>query len=405
MTTLPLRTRTIPTSCFLPLGLLLLINLLTACQFVDKSTSTTLQSLQQPTIAIPEQALLQVGIPTFDTGLDKTSDDDTVLPEVRYAESVYIANQLGKTIEQSGAWGAIRVLPNKTIKTDVYLEATILQSDGETLHLQVTVTDSSGKQWFSNDYKQLVGKYTYDRRIHQSHDPFQNTFNKIANDLLDYRQKLSTKKAIELRTITDLSFAKEFSPAAFADYVTENRQGILRIKRIPAKNDTILQRVQRIREKDYLYVDTMQDYFDQFSQQMHQPYQQWRRGSFDYVVKARHLDKEARMKIWGGVLAIAAGIYGRNTANSGYQQDGSTVGAAAGGVLIKSGLEDKNKSASYRESLSEMGASLSTEIEPQIIKLDDQVITLSGTVDHQYEQWKTLLHKIYEAERITVTTQ
>jgi len=178
-----------------------------------------------------------------------------------------------------------------------------------------------------------------------------------------------------------------------------SKSGEYKINRLPADNDSILERVERIRDKDYLYIDTMQDYYDRFGVRMETSYQNWRKGSYDYVVKARQMDEKARRKIWGGVLAIAGGIYTRNTANSGLERDAGTLTASSGGVLIKSGLEDKNRAASYRESLSEMGASLSAVLEPQVIELDDQTITLTGTVDNQYQQWKTLLSKIYRAER------
>ena len=52
-------------------------------------------------------------------------------------------------------------------------------------------------------------------------------------------------------------------------YITEERNGTLSISRLPAENDSILKRVRKIRDRDYLYVDTMQDYYDGFSQQMH----------------------------------------------------------------------------------------------------------------------------------------
>ena len=42
--------------------------------------------------------------------------------------------------------------------------------------------------------------------------------------------------------------------------------------------------------------------------------------------------------------------------------------------------------------------SLEAEIAPQIIELDDRTITLTGTVQDQYDQWRELLRQIYEAE-------
>ena len=50
------------------------------------------------------------------------------------------------------------------------------------------------------------------------------------------------------------------------------------------------------------------------------------------------------------------------------------------------------------QALEELGSSLEAEIAPQVIELEDQTITLTGTVQDQYNQWRELLRQIYEAE-------
>ena len=366
---------------------------------VDKVTSSTALVLKTPTAPIPEAALLDVGIPTLNDGLYLTDEDDTVFPEVRFAEAIYFSNQLAKVMEKSGAWGAIRVTPSADVVMDLYISGTILQSDGETMDLQITVKDTSGKKWFSKKYKQTTGKYAYDRRLKSLGDPFQNLFVRIANDVLAYREKLSDQQAIELRTISELRFAKTFSPEAFDEYINTKRDGTLSIARLPAENDSILQRVHKIRDRDYLYIDTMQDYYDGFSQQMHLAYQDFRRASYDSVVKARQLDRQGNRRIIAGIGSILAGIYGRSQADTRMASDASTATAAVGGFILKSGLEKKQQSAAYNESVAEMGSSLEAEIAPQVIELEDRTVTLTGTVMVQYEQWQELLHKIYKQER------
>ena len=366
---------------------------------VDKVTSSTALVLKTPTAPIPEAALLDVGIPTLNDGLYLTDEDDTVFPEVRFAEAIYFSNQLAKVMEKSGAWGAIRVTPSADVVMDIYISGTILQSDGETMDLQITVKDTSGKKWFSKKYKQTTGKYAYDRRLKSLGDPFQNLFVRIANDVLAFREKLSDQQAIELRTISELRFAKIFSPEAFDEYISAKRDGTLSIARLPAENDSILQRVYKIRDRDYLYIDTMQDYYDGFSQQMHLAYQDFRRASYDSVVKARQLDKQGNRRIITGIGSILAGIYGRSQADTRMASDASTATAAVGGFILKSGLEKKQQSAAYNESVAEMGSSLEAEIAPQVIELEDRTVTLTGTVTVQYEQWQELLHKIYKQER------
>ena len=365
----------------------------------DKITSSTALVLKTPSQPIPEAALLDVGISTLNDGLYLTDENDTVFPEVRFAEAIYFSNQLAKVMEKSGAWGAIRVTPNSDVVMDLYISGTILQSDGETMDLQIDAKDSSGKKWLSNRYKQTTGKYAYDRRLKSLGDPFQNLFIRIANDLLKYREKISQQRAIELRTISELRFAKLFSPEAFDSYISENRDGTLVINKLPAENDSILMRVRKIRDRDYLYIDTMQDYYDGFSQQMHIAYQDFRRTSYDSVVKARQLNKQGNRRIIAGIGAILAGIYGRTEADTRIVSDASTATAATGGFILKSGLEKKQEAAAYNESVAEMGSSLEAEIAPQVIELEDRTVTLTGTVQAQYQQWQTLLQKIYQQER------
>lgn len=368
---------------------------------IDKVTSTTVEPLATPSRPFPPEALLDVGIPPLNDGLELTDEDDTVFPEVRYAEAIYFSNQLAKTMEKSGAWGAIRVIPGTQVITDLYITGTILQSDGETLELKMEVRDTSGKKWYDKKYKQVTGKYAYDRRLKNLNDPFQNLFTEIANDVLAYREKLKPDAAKQLRTISELRFAKEFSPDAFNDHIKENRKGILEIKRLPADNDSILERVRRIREKDYLYTDTMQDYYDGFSRQMHLPYQDFRRSSYDSVVKARQLKAQGTRRVIAGIGAIIAGIYGRFEGDNSIVRDASTATAAVGGFVIKSGLEKRQEAAEHTEQVAEMGSSLEAEIAPQVIELEDRTVTLTGTVQSQYQQWQSLLHQIYEKERGT----
>lgn len=366
---------------------------------VDKITSSTALVLKTPSQPIPEEALLDVGIPVLNDGLYLTDDEDTVFPEVRFAEAIYFSNQLAKVLEKSGAWGAIRVTPSDEVIMDLYITGTILQSDGETLDLQIEVKDSSGKRWLSKDYKQTVGKYAYDRRLKSLGDPFQNLFIRIANDLLSYREKLSNRRAIELRTMSELRFAKAFSAQAFDSYISEKRNGTLVIDKLPADNDSILVRVRKIRERDYLYIDTMQDYYDSFTQQMHLAYQDFRRASYDSVVKARQLNRQGNQRIVAGIGAILAGIYGRSEADTRIASDAGTATAAVGGFALKSGLDKKQQAAAYNESVAEMGSSLEAEIAPQVIELEDRTVTLTGTVQAQYQQWQELLQKIYQQER------
>ena len=50
------------------------------------------------------------------------------------------------------------------------------------------------------------------------------------------------------------------------------------------------------------------------------------------------------------------------------------------------------------EALQELGDSLEASIAPQIIELEDRTVTLTGSVENQYKQWREILHGIYEVD-------
>ena len=367
---------------------------------IDKITSSTPITLLSPTTSAPVKALLDVGIVAFDDGLDLTDEDDTVFPEVRLAESVYFATQLLRVLEKSGAWGPARVIPDRDAIMDLYIEGTILQSDGETLAMDIVARDSGGLTWFTKKYQTTVGKYAYDRRRKNAGDPFQNVYISIANDLLQQYERYGVKRALELRRLSEMRFAQRFSPEAFNQYTQTDKEGKIKIVRLPAEADPLLERVRRIRDRDHLYIDRMQEFYDGFSRQMHLPYQDFRRASYDSVVKARQLEKQGNQRIIAGIGTIVAGIYGRLESDSSAGRLASTTTAGAGGLLVKSGLEKKQRAASYNESVAEMGSGLETALAPEIIELEDRTVTLSGNVQAKYQQWQALLLQIYAEERI-----
>jgi len=67
-------------------------------------------------------------------------------------------------------------------------------------------------------------------------------------------------------------------------------------------------------------------------------------------------------------------------------------------MLIKSGFDKRAEAKIHMEALEELGQSLENEVAPRVINLDDRTITLTGTVEEQYDQWKEVLADIYAAE-------
>ena len=117
-------------------------------------------------------------------------DEQPIYTEVRKAEARFMPNQLAQAMQQSGAWGAVRVVPDPERVSDLSVHGKILYSDGEHLQLQVTAIDSRGYEWLDKRYESHASRYAYKTTTRNTQDPFQAVYNNVANDLLKAQQRL-----------------------------------------------------------------------------------------------------------------------------------------------------------------------------------------------------------------------
>ena len=377
--------------------LLAAVILLSGC--VNKTVnSTSVTALDQPQQIVPENEVLDVGVAIFDPGIDDLQDDEQVYPEIRRAEATFIARELAEVLEGVGAWGAVRVVPDESQFTDLLVTGRIAHSDGERLALAVKVTDATGGIWIDKTYGESTGQYAYDQRSLSKGDPFLSVYHQIANEMLEKFDDSSPKQRVGIRQVAELRFAQSLAPEAFADYLLEDKNGIYRLKRLPAESDPSLKRVRNIRVRNYAFVDTLKGYYDAFSEEMTGPYNGWRAESYDDVVAKKELEKQARNQLIAGTVAIAAGVAAQSSSNSTTRAAGGLAGIGAGGYLLKSGMRDRQLAAASSARLVELSQDLQAEIAPRVIKLEDKTVQLNGTVQDQYEQWRELMADIYAAE-------
>jgi hypothetical protein len=371
--------------------------LLAAC--VNQSIkSTSVPPIQTPASNVSEAQLLDVAVVVFDPGLEDYDEDEQVYPEVRKAEARFMPMQLSEAMQDSGAWGAVRVVPNDSQITDLMVRGEILHSNGEELQLKITATDSRGVVWLEKKYTGSASRYAYQPATRNPYDPFQAVYHTIANDLLEQLEDLQPSDRSAVRTVTELRFARGFSPDAFDGYLQQKRNGIYAVKRLPAADDPMLVRVREIRERDHVYVDTLQGYYTNFDAQMMVPYQEWRKNSYYAAVALQELKAESTRNLIVGGIAVLAGIAAATTGDSSSSRAAGQIAVLGGGYLLKSGLEKRNEAQLHVAELEELGASLEAEVTPQVIELEDKTVMLSGNVEEQYAQWRELLADIYRVE-------
>ena len=384
--------------CFTTLTVLMAVIAIPACsstEIVRANSTPPMIAKTQP----PIDLYMDIGIMPLEPGIpegEEALENSLIIPDVRRAEARYIAYQLKDTLELTGNWGAVRVIPQFTEAVDILITGKILDSNGEELKLQVTVADSTGQVWLSRTFTDTASKYSYEA---PKEDPFQDIYNDVANAILIYRQKLDEPELAKIKQVSNLRYAIRLSPEAFGGYLTESK-GSVQIEQLPASNDQMLVRVNRIKEREYLFVDTLDDYYGNFFRDMKASYHEWRYATYDEAVAAKRLKKESMKRLIGGAAVVAAGVAASASKQSNtYASQAAGLGVVGGGIgLIKSGLSRRQRAEVHENALKEISESLGAEITPYVLDIEGRTIELTGTADVQYEEWREILKQIYIEE-------
>jgi hypothetical protein len=348
---------------------------------------------------IPEDQLMDVGILVFESKeiTEEEAEDEGTNNEIRKAESHFIPYHLKNTLRQSSQWGAVRVIPTETDSVDLLVTGKILESNGEDLGLQIDVTDAAGETWFSKKYKAEASRRTYtDIRLGEK-DAFQDLYNTIANDMAKFKQELSPDEIIKIRTTAKLKFAAEFAPDAFDGYLVKDKEGIISINRRPADDDPMMERLLKIREREYMYVDTLNEQYDQFYNTMWPSYENWRSLNLTERQAMKEIKKRALTRQLIGALLVAGAIAAGSidSINTGGLQAGMIL---IGGQVIISGFNISKEADIHEAAIQELSESFSSEMKPIVMEFEGKQYELSGSAEEQFKQWRELLRKIYYAE-------
>ena len=392
------------TICLRPAGTtaawLLVLSLCAGC--VSQNVRTVdMTPPEQLDVEQTEDELLDIGIAVFDPNVPEEYDEQIeqlVQPEIRRAEANYMPYFAKNLLQSTGNWGAVRVIPRPTHAVDVVVTGRILQSDGESMAIEASVSDATGAHWFTKKYDALASKYAYDPSIPQSIDPFQAIYKQLADDMLAYRKELTPEQIMAIRRTAEMKFARDFSPDAFADHVSSNEDGEFTLRRLPADDDPMLARVRKVREREYLFIDTLDEYYENFHRDMFTPYQSWRRATYEEAITLKQLKAQARNRTIGGTAAIIAGVAAITESSDPYVETSGLVSIIGGAITLKSAFAKRAEASIHAEVLQEVGVAAEAEIMPHTLDLENQTVRLQGTVDEQYEELRGILREIYFAD-------
>ena len=381
---------------------------LTGCSSSEIVVAHTVP-LTTATEAIAEADLLDIGLVVFDSGVPEGEVDKEVLEEliregtfvhIRRSESVYMSVLLRNTLQRTGNWGSVWITPKETTAADITVAAKILHSDGDYLQLVVTAKDSTGRVWLdAKRYEMSTAAGAFNRQRYPNLDPYQDAFNSIANDLAAIAAQLSGRETRDIRTITDVRYAADVSPEAFSGYAVVARDGRYTLNRLPAAGDPMFDRTQRVRQRERLFLDTLDQHYAQFSAEAAKPYDSWREYAREEAIEIRELTKSSRFRTGMGIATIVASIVYGNNSDGGFSDRVIRDALMYVGVdMIRASQVRKQEKQLHTEALEELSEGFEDAVKPMVVEIQGTQHRLTGTADAQYEEWRDLLRQIFTTE-------
>jgi hypothetical protein len=320
-----------------------------------------------------DAALLDVGLAIFDPGIpaDQSSHSKLgIFPEIRKAEAQFIPVYLRQVLVASGGWGVVRVLPEAEEASELLVTGKILHSDGLGLAVQVQARDATGRQWLNKTYVDQTTEQDYP--VAAGDDPYADLYRQIANDLLRYKQQLDKRQLGAIRQVGVMRYAAGLSEEAFGSYLEQGADGIYTLVRLPADGDPMMARVERIRNQQHLFIDTVDEQYVALYEEMAPTYHLWRQYGReqalyrkDYEARASNRDKHGRR----GTFVAMEQTYSAYKLSKIQEQD-----------------------------LDEMALGFNNEVVPTVMEVSGKVFRLNGTLGTQYSEWRAILREIFALE-------
>jgi hypothetical protein len=316
----------------------------------------------------PLEPLLDVGVVIFTPAVVPGGDE--ALSAVRDVESKLLATRLRQVLTVSGAWGAVRLLPESSLLTPLEVSATLVYSDGSDLVLRVRAVDATGRIWIDEALHDQTTEADYP--IAPGGDPFADLWHDIANRLAAQWALLSREERRAVLTVAELRYAASLAPQQFADYL-EERDGRRYAARLPAESDPMLKRIAAIRGSELMFIDAVDEQYVDLQQSMTATYAAWCSAtkaradwleSYGERVARRDNDADA------GSFASLQSVYSTYRAVKVQEQD-----------LFDYALGFRNEAV------------------PTVMEYEGRAIELKGSLESRYRQWRALLADIFRLEQ------
>ena len=318
---------------------------------------------------------LNVSIAVFDPGVPENRSlhrDLQIFPRIREVEAKFLPFVLRETLVESGEWGAVRVVTEPDDAAEVAISGSIVHSDGERLELRVRAVDATGRLWFDRSFSASLSDDGPPADSGETGSPYQALYDAIAKALLEARQQFDDRALGRITEISLLRYAAELSPSAFGQYLAEDEQGRYVLRRLPARSDPMLDRVERIRLTEYVITDTVDAKFRELHGEIASTYALWR----EYRRKSVEYDRQNAERAQESGSAAPRGSY----------------------EAIKTRYDNYKWDRVTAQERDRLAIAFNNEVGPVVEAMEARIAELESWVDDKYAEWHRLLEELFDAE-------
>jgi hypothetical protein len=227
-------------------------------------------------------------------------------------------------------------------------------------------------------------------------EAFQEVYNRIANDLLHARDERDAEDLATVRQLASLRFASQLLPEAFVSYFKSSGSGRFTLVRLPAADDPMMRRVASIRERDQMLVDTLNDHYLAFYENMSGPYASWKMYTYEEQDALDRIHRESLLKkILGGAVLVAGMFMPRNSRGDAMAGDAAIL---VGGAVLNSGIQQGQEKGVHQAALKELATSFDGDVAPLLVEVEGQQLRLTGPAETQFAAWRELLRRVFTLE-------
>ena len=169
-----------------------------------------------------------------------------------------------------------------------------------------------------------------------------------------------------------MRYAVELAPTAFGQYLETDGEGNYSLRRLPAREDPMVDRIERIRLTEYVITDTVDAKFRELHGEIASTYALWReyrRKSLLYDDQNARRAAKTRTEAPPGSFEAMSNLYDN------YKWDRVTA-------------QEQDR----------LAIAFNNEVGPVVDAMEARIAELEGWVDAKYAEWHRLLEELFEAE-------